>query len=73
MPLEKEECECCGDIRDVCPECGSEFVTPMDNPCMDDPMEVVKYGGMTVGEYTNVCWDCSWEERVSIEIDRREV
>lgn len=67
MPLEIDKCDGCGRNRDICPECGSSFVS-IDNREVEGTFgpnfsNFGKYG--EVGEnvaYAIVCWDCGHEE-----------
>jgi len=70
MPLEKDRCDECSDQRTVCPECGGTFVTPRDNPGLPSPNDIVDYGDEGEAEYTHVCWDCGWDETVTVKIER---
>ena len=70
MPIEKENCGECGRTKRVCPDCGSRFVTPRDNPQEPSPNEVVDQGGRDSIEYKHVCWDCGWREHVTVAIKR---
>lgn len=58
MPLEREEVEVTEE-RNVCPECGSHFVTPLESLETPNPKRVIAHGvGDDVVEYVNVCWVC---------------
>jgi hypothetical protein len=71
MPINKRRCESCGTKKKVCPECGSTFVTPRDNPGTPSPTEIVDHGlGAQEVSYKHVCWNCGWQERVTITIER---
>lgn len=70
MPLEKENCGDCGAKRNACPECGSTFVTPMDNPQKRKPTSMATHGPYGEVEYKHVCWDCPWSEKIRVTIER---
>lgn len=70
MPVEKSRCGECGEQENACPECGSNKVTPLDNPQTPKPTTVAIYGGRKEETYTNVCWDCGWTEEVTVTFER---
>lgn len=72
MPLEKDRCPCCNEKQIRCPECGSKKVTPRDNLYQETPTKIVNFGGEEEGEitYNHVCWECGWDEEVTIKIER---
>jgi hypothetical protein len=72
MPLIEEGCDSCGSKKDKCPECGSDFVTPRDNPGQRSPNHHVDYGGEGIFTYKHICWDCGWSEEVTVEITRED-
>lgn len=69
MPLEQENCGDCGTKHDVCPECRSHFVTPMDNPEKRKPTSLATYGPYGETEYRHVCWDCPWSETIRVTVE----
>lgn len=71
MPVEKTECGGCGKQENTCPDCGSNMVTPLDNPQKRKPTTVAMYGGPEEETYTNVCWDCGWTEEVTVTFERK--
>lgn len=73
MPIVKERCEGCGKRENVCPECGSYKVTPLDNPGTPKPTKIASHGGPDEQEYTNVCWNCGWKENVTVTFEREKV
>jgi hypothetical protein len=71
MPLNKRRCESCGTKHTECPECGGTFVTPREGMQTPSPNDIVDYGlGAQEVSYKHVCWDCGWQERVTITIER---
>lgn len=49
------------------------MVTPCDNPGQYKPNHIVYYGGRDEISYTHICWDCGWEERVTVTFDREQL
>lgn len=76
MPLVRDRCDCCGEVKPACPECGSHHVTPRETIHRYPPNHYVDYGWLTEEEdggkvvYEHVCWDCGWDETVTIKITR---
>lgn len=75
MPLEKSQCDECGTNQLQCPECGSNHVTPQDDMYKPSADRVVNLGLDEGCEiiYTHVCWNCGWEEKVTVTISRSEI
>lgn len=72
MPIERQQCDECGQGDIACPECGSQMVTTdsaQPERMVDD---VVAYGGPEKMEFKNVCWGCGWGEEVTVTIERTE-
>lgn len=70
MPVEKERFDPYSDKQYVCPECGGRHVTPLDNPDTPKPTTIAVEGGPEEVTYSNVCWDCEWEEKVTVTFER---
>jgi len=74
--LENKKCGECGENHDVCPDCGSHMVTPLEP---QKPLRATTNVNTFVMEaddgdsakFTNICWDCGWQETrtVTITID----
>lgn len=69
MPVEKEDCDCCMNTIDVCPECGSYKITTIDNPLTPRPRNLVVYNKEEKQTYKSVCYDCGWSEEVLVTVE----
>ena len=71
MPLDLERCDC-GSKQHHCPECGSNMVTPRENFRSPTPTSVIDTGGPEEVTYRHVCWECGWDETVTMTVERGE-
>lgn len=70
MPLILDRCDDCGRSQYVCPNCGSTYVTALEDMYAADARKVMIEGGQDEVTQRNVCWDCGWTEKVVVEISR---
>lgn len=73
MPIEEQRCDGdgCTAKHLKCPECGGNHVTPRERHGTKSPNDIVDFGGEGEFEWVHICWDCGWEEWVTVEISRR--
>lgn len=74
MEIERESCDSCGETHEICSECGSNFVTPIDyiegandhHVRLRDAVLNADSGDELV--ITQVCWDCGAETKRTLNI-----
>jgi hypothetical protein len=78
MPLQTSSCGECGRSESVCPECGSSHVSPRvavhveAQAVLGQVTHILDHTPIEQFETAHVCWNCGWEEQLTVTIEREQ-